>query len=119
MQNKAFLLKHWSLYNLTDTKEDFIILLNILEAHEETIDSLHNVVVNGLPSFCDIEGDFNTDQELVSALFEYHNYFVNEEVMKVAYARNANMINVTVDEYISQYSDIRLTTDGIVDILKY
>lgn len=101
-------------YNLVDTKEDMIALLNILEAHKETLDSLHNAE----DSFCSIYGNWKSDRDVVNALFEYNAFYTSEKEFFQTMEENAKDNQETFEEYI-QNIDYRITTNGIVNILHY
>lgn len=74
---KAYQIRNWKKYNITDTKKDFIAVLNILEAHGENLDTLHDAAFNGFTSFCGIVGRFENDRDTVRALFEFNTFYDN------------------------------------------
>lgn len=83
IEHYNYMLKHWKEYNLTDTKEDFIALLNILEAHGETIDSLHHAVFNCYDFFCDYWFcDVQNDRDAVEVIFNFNRFIDNVEDLK-------------------------------------
>lgn len=78
---RQYILNNWQAYNLTDTKEEFIALLNCLEAYGETIDSLHDVVLNGYDEFIDVI-NFNgweNDRDVVETVFAFSCFFTLED----------------------------------------
>lgn len=48
---RDYIIENWQKYDLTDTKKEFIALVNILESADLTIDDLHDVVGNGYGEF--------------------------------------------------------------------
>lgn len=74
-KKRAFIIDNWRAYNLTDTRREFIALLNILDAHGETIDSLHEVCTNDL--FCGIfyNGEIENDRDVVAALMLNNSFY--------------------------------------------
>lgn len=86
---KEWLIKHWESYNVTDTKEDFIALLNILQAVGENLDTLHDVYLNCETEFCDIlhNGCWESDREIADTLFEFCTFYTEEEFIEGILAR--------------------------------
>lgn len=81
---KKWALDHWKDYDLVDTKEEFIALLNILQAVGENLDSLHDVAFIGENEFCDIihKGYWETDREVVETLFEFCTFYTEQEFIE-------------------------------------
>ena len=77
-KKRAFIIDNWRAYNLTDTRREFIALLNILDAHGETVDSLHDVCTGGL--FCGIfyNGEIESDRDVVEGLFLNNEFYTPE-----------------------------------------
>lgn len=113
---KQYQLNNWKKYNLVDTKEDFIKLLNILEAHNENLDSLHDVVFNGYDEFCGIYGSFEDDKETTNTLLDYHRFFKTEEEFKKFVLEECEEMDITYNEYIED-EDIRKTEDGFIQVI--
>lgn len=98
---KAYLLENWQKYDLVDPKEDFIALLNILQACGESIDSLHNVVFNGIEEFIDCinsHGGWETDRDLVDTLFYFCRFFTEQEFIDYILDRREDY--ATQEEYV-------------------
>ena len=70
---KDFIVHNWNAYHLVSSKEEFISLINILEAHRESIDSLHHAVINGYQEYLSIFSfdGWETDRELVESIFAH------------------------------------------------
>lgn len=116
---KNYTLENWGKYNLTDSKQEFIALLNILEAREETLDSLHDVVFNSYNNFCGITGScWKSDRDVVKTLFDFHQFFTSKEEFDSVMKENAENSDCTLEEFI-EGEDIRYTSDGIVRVLYY
>ncbi len=81
IQAKDWLLKNWSEYGVVDTKEDFIALINILQAIGESLDSLHNAVFNCYTEFSGIVNVYgwDSDRDLADALLEFCSFFTEED----------------------------------------
>lgn len=86
-KQREYILNNWQAYNLTDTKEEFLALLNILEAHGETLDDLHDVALNGYDEFLGIwHGKaWENDREVVEAVFEFNFFYTLEELKGFLY----------------------------------
>lgn len=108
---REYILSHWNEYDLTDTKEDFVKLLNILESHDSCIDELHSSVLNGYG--CCGYLPFDTDRELVKALLDDHAFYDDYNELYKVILENAEIDDV--DEFEeAQYIDVRVTHDGFV-----
>ena len=127
MDSRNYILEHWNEYNLTDTRAEFIALLNILDAHGETIDSLHAVALNGEDLFCGIYHGFENDRDTVSTLFEYNQFIADAwEIQDIIETRLADYTDAygkeeADTEIKAMYCDdiycdelITRTTDGYV-----
>lgn len=75
---KKYLLCNWQKYDVVDTKDDFVALLNVLQACDENLDSLHDAATQGY-EFCDILGNWQTDREVVNSLNQFCHFFTEEE----------------------------------------
>ena len=102
---KAYLMKNWYRYNLTDTNEEFLDLLNILQACGESIETLHETVFNGGDEFCDIvhSGPWESDRQVVDALFEY-----------CAFYKDKDFIDMILDRR-NDYNTSKEWADDIID----
>ena len=133
-RQRQYIIDNWQAYNLTDTKEEFIALLNCLEANGETIDSLHDVAFNGYDEFMGIWGHFENDRDVVEAVFEFSCFFTLEDFKEYLYEQLAEAkedYEKTHDDYFlrSFYEDhftddnpdcrITRTTDGYVKTVRY
>lgn len=119
---RDWIMAHWDQYGLGLKKqEDMVELLNILEAHKENLDSLHDVVFNGYDEFCGIVFRPESDADVVKALLEYNVFY------------EGGYDNALFKEHLQEYceedecdeaefyriEDIRVTQDGIVRVLHY
>ena len=86
---KEHLLKNWHEYRVTDTKEDFIALLNILQACGENLDSLHDTYINGSYEFCDIlhSAGWESDRDIANTLFDFCTFFTEQEFIDMILER--------------------------------
>ena len=76
---RSYCIKHWQDYKIVDTKEDFIKLLNILEAHGENLDTFANAVINGLP-FCRYLEAYPDYREEAQFLLSCHSLLTPDEL---------------------------------------
>ena len=103
------------------TQADMTALLNILEVHNENLDSLHDVALNGYDEFCGIYGRFEDDNDTMNALFEFNVFIPREEFAEFMVNEYENAIECGYDS-VEQYfesEDIHETSDGYVNILHY
>ena len=77
---KDYILNHWSEYNLgLKSRQEMLALLNILQANDETLDSLHDVCLNGFMEFADIIGRWESDADVVQSLYQFNDFFTESE----------------------------------------
>lgn len=75
---KEYCVSHYSEYPFKmENKTEMLALLNILQANDETLDSMHDVVFNGCREFMDIFGEWDTVQELYDTILQF-NMFLSE-----------------------------------------
>lgn len=80
---KKWILDHYDQYGLgfTDRKE-MVELLNILQAADENLDSMHNCVFNGHTEFMDIwhNGEqWESDRELYESIMRFNAFYTEDE----------------------------------------
>lgn len=93
INGKQWVLDHWDQYNLVDSKQKMLELLNILQACDETLDSLHDVLINGESEFCDFFTDnLNTDREIVDALFYFCSFYTEKEFIDLMIEKHQDEI---------------------------
>ena len=119
IEHKGYIMAHWVEYNLADTKEDFLALLNILESMDENIDTLHNAVFNGYDEFAGYYiADCATDREAVDVLLYFNRFMTVEELKVFLYdSIEYDGMEMTKECYCdNDFSDDRITrtTDGYV-----
>ena len=117
-----YIVKNWNNYGIEalKSKQDMVELLNILQANEENLDTMHDVVINGTKDgfFCSIYGEWYTDTEIVETLQSLHLFFPSMEALQ-------EYIAIRVEEYGEEVTadtineeieaeDIRRTRDGYV-----
>ena len=102
---RDYIVSHWKKYNLTDSKKDFIALINILQACNESLDSLHEAYINGDHEFCDIyHGEaWDDEREIVTALFEYSTFYTETEFIDYIIERQADYDSM--EEYTEAIQD--------------
>lgn len=89
---KEYLIKNWKAYKVADSKEDFVALLNILQACGESLDSLHDAFFNGSDEFCDIYHgrSWESDREIADALCEFCSFYTEKEFIDMILDRRAD-----------------------------
>lgn len=116
IENKNYIMEHWNEYNIVDSKEDMLKLLNILDAHGENLDKMHDLYMGNTAFCCQIYfnmGGVSSDRETVSVLFDYHVFFTTYESMIEWYKERAEEMEMTLEDFM-EYEDIRKTEDGYV-----
>ena len=129
---RDFIIDNWQKYDLTDTKKEFIALVNILESADLTIDDLHDVICNGYDEFFDIIdiGDYwQTDRDVVESVMNCASFFTLDEFSafltdELEFAKNYDNTHEDGDEveyfYKQYFTDewcdctITQTADGYV-----
>lgn len=139
-KQREYILNNWEKYDLTDTKEEFVELLNCLEAVGETIDSLHDAGFNHYDEFMDIVSlnGFENDRDVVEAVFAFCHFFTLEDFKGYLYEQleeaKQDEENETNEIYKGMYLEmfyedhftdnnpdcqIIKTTDGYVKRVRY
>ena len=121
----SYMIAHWSEYDLVNSKEDFIKLLNILHVNGENLDSLHDVVLNGRKEFCSIFGEWESDRDVVKTLWDFHFYFETKEAFTEYVDENLELESDDMkptdemrNEFVA-YCDIRPSFHAIIERLWY
>ena len=119
-KQKQFFLNSWQQYNIVDSREQMLALLNILEAHGENLDTMHDIYMGNSDFCCSIFYNMgvSSDRETVQAIFEHNVFYTSYDAMIAAYQEAADEEETTLEEYM-EYEDIRKTTDGYVRVLWY
>lgn len=111
----VYAVANWEAYDVCDTKEEFIALMNILDAHKESLDTLHSC--NDF--FCGILfSNPGTDRDIVNGLFEYHQSFGTIESFDNVMKENADFNDWTLEEELAS-CDIYRGRTRIINILHY
>ncbi len=83
---KKWLMDHWQSYDVADSKEEFLQLLNILQACGENLDTLHDVYLNGATEFCDIFHNgrgWESDREIAATLYEFCTFYTEKDFIEM------------------------------------
>ena len=117
---KNYILSHWNQYNMVDSREEMVKVLNILEAHNENLDTMHDIVMGNTEWLCGIWMTSNpqTDREVKEILYDFNCFYRTMEEMRESVREMAEDCEMTVDEFL-ETEDIRKTSDGFVRILYY
>jgi len=120
MDAREYILSHWSEYDIADTREEFVGILNILEAHDENLDSLHDVSIGNREDFCGIlmNSHPTTDREVVRILYQFNVFYPEKDEALEKLKEDADYMEMSLDEYVNE-EDIRSTLDGIVRTVYY
>lgn len=106
---KQYTLDNWYKYNVVDSKKEMLELLNILQAVDETLESMHDVIIYGETEFCDV---FNSEgwssmRELKDVLFYFDTFYTEEEF--IDYIMNRYQEYKEDEEDIDKYPDLEAT----------
>ena len=130
-KQKEYILNNYNKYGIKDitSRNEMLELLNILEAHNVTLDDLHDVTPNDM--FCDIffNYDGTDDNYVYNALLE-HNVFYGSrselvEALRDAYNEYDESKTMSDDDFLQFIKDecyddeITKTSDGYVRTLYY
>lgn len=87
---KKYCIEHWKEYDLVDTEEEFVELLNILQACGENLESLHDVVFNGETEYCDCinSNGWESDRDVVDMLFYFCSFYSVDEFIDLMIERH-------------------------------
>lgn len=127
---KAHILANWDKYGIAKLKSqwDMLKLLNILDVYGETLDSFHNVALNGEREFCEIvfsEAPVS-DDETYSALMDNNVFYRTwQEVLDMIQDNDdeedinaAGGIDAYTQKQIAEkWLDIRKAEDGYVYVM--
>lgn len=126
MNVKEYILKNYDRYGLLTqdnkpiTQYDMLALLNILESQGETLDSMHDVALNGYTEYMDIWHGcpFEDDNETYHAIIEKFSFFTEKEFIEwaIATATDGDGIEYLRELAFDDFSDNTLykTSDGYV-----
>lgn len=124
--HRMWILANWSQYNLVDSREEMVELLNILEKHGETIDALHDAGGCLDTDFCDIMmKNIQNDRDVVRRLKEYNLFFKTEEEFMFYVMETAKAFEESAEDFLKQaetdksFLDYMKTEDGYVVQLHY
>lgn len=77
---KQYCVDHYAEYPFKmKDKAEMVALLNILQANNENLDSMHDAVFNGYGDFMGIFGRWDTDAELYDAVLQFNTFFDEKE----------------------------------------
>lgn len=118
-----YIISNYNQYNLgLKDKNDMLILLNKLEAYNETLDSLHDC--NGfMDGYCDLvvtsQDGFYTDEHIANAVNETNAFFESKEkyleFTEVDNQEDLQFLSTLWDELVECGSIVK-TTDGYVEL---
>ncbi len=99
---KEYLLKNWQQYDIADTKEEFLAVLNILQACGESLDSLHSTYFNGNQEFCDIYHGESWDsmRDIVHSLYEFCTFYTEQQFIDAVLDRREDFDSA--EEYVEE-----------------
>lgn len=104
---------------ITDSYDESLELLNILEKHGETLESLYDACTEGSCNFCDIlMNNITSARDVVKALKEYNVFLKGEEQFLEYIDKLSKDSGVSAEEYKDSI-DWAKTSDGYVVQLHY
>lgn len=114
------IISNYDKYNLSlDSQEDMLRLLNILEAHGETLDSLHDCrgQFDGFCNKVNVYDDIVTDAELADGILATNAFYKSKEEFLSCYLDDDDYQDyVELWEDNIKHGDTIQTTDGYVEI---
>lgn len=123
---KMWILANWKQYDLVDSREEMVELLNILEKHGETIDALHDAGGCQDTDFCGIwMQNIEGDRDVVCRLRGYNLFFKTEEDFMFYVMETAKAFEESTEDFLKQaetdksFLDYMKTEDGYVVQLHY
>ena len=128
IEHYDYMLKHYKEYNSGLSKDEFIELLNILEANGENYDTFYNAIFNGHEEFCGIYhngGTWDTQKELFLTLQDHHYFIKKGELKNYLVEKMEDILNDAesfedVHTYFNwELEDMTTTTDGHVKRFDY
>ena len=145
IKHKDYILKNYNKYGIMAsddflfdpslchpiTQKEMLGLLNILEAHDEDLESFHNAAFNGTNFFCEICGPFESDDETYNALMQFNTFYTDEEfiaymlehiqdTIKYSDSYEEAMEKLKEEAFDGNNDDLIVkTSDGYVHIVSY
>lgn len=107
----AYCASQYARYGLTDTAEEMISLLNILEAHGETLESLHETEGDIFCNMCILKDEI-TEREIAEGLQQCNRFIPFAELEDYIHAEEEN--GQTMEDIMN---GLTRTTDGYVETL--
>ncbi len=112
-------VRHFNSYKLGyEDEAELESLLNMLQANNETLDSLHNAAFNGHRNFMGIFGSWDNDLELAEAVREFNIFDSSLNSLATRIADNAFFNDETIEENLGN-CELYKTHDGFVERLHY
>ena len=119
IKRRKYILSNWKAYGIAESEEEMKKILNILEAHDETLDSMHDASMGNRDECCGIFFEpGEDDRTVVKVLYDFNIFYPSLEEMRKAYEELTEDTDETVAEFVES-EDIRKTTDGYVRVLHY
>lgn len=78
---KDYMLDHWNDYDVVDSRQEMLELLNCLQACGETLESMHDCVINGETEWCDcVNWDgWSSMRDLKETIFYFCTFYTESE----------------------------------------
>lgn len=113
---KEYFLSQWKRIDFITSKEELLALLNILEKHGETYDTMNDAFASGKKEFCGIDISNPSKRDFVLNLFELNIFYETEEEINEDLSELAQEAGMTLEEFRKD-EDIEKTSDGFVRTL--
>lgn len=120
---KEYTIKNYEGYGLgLRSEREMLKLLNILDLHNETLESLHDAYVDNTTGsgFCGIYmNDIEDIEDIVRTLFEYHAFFDGgrENPKFMEYIHDEMEVTGITEEELLRGTDICDCEDGVIILL--
>lgn len=81
---KDYILENWQKYDVVDSKQEMLELLNILQACGENLETMHDVLINGYSEWCDCVNCDGWDdmRDLAATLFYFCQFYTEDEFIE-------------------------------------
>lgn len=117
-RKRQLMLSKWHIYNMVDNSKEMFELVNILEAHGESPESLQEFVASKEDVFCgfvwiDLP---DNEYEVSKLLFDHNRFYQTKEALLSACCLEKEDTDMTLAEFLAG-EDIYKTSGGYVRIL--
>lgn len=120
ISGKEYMLKNWESYGVAESKQEFLELLNILQAIGESLESLNDAYQNGYYEFSYIfKGEpWESRREIVEALYNYCSFYTDAEFIEYMLEQRTEGDFEDDAEYVEYFRQVTEGENGDHQIYK-